>query len=194
MTATSEFRDLLERAGARPPRRERGRWTCPECWRPDLSVNLDRCVFQCFHAGCPFSGGVTTLRKRLGIASEWLPRNEYIRLRRRRELAKHAALRLDYAVTTRRFALLDSLQSFNRVEQGAQRAGPDRSEVWDALAVVYHSRLTIAAELAVLENATTADLVGFLTTDPQIRDGVLARVIERGGFFDWSDSFVEVFL
>lgn len=91
-TATIQYDlpDLLQKAGALPPRHGRGKWTCPECGRNDLSVSEDKQVFHCFHAGCSFSGGIGSLRMRLGTLRQWLHRDEYLHLRREREAANEA--------------------------------------------------------------------------------------------------------
>lgn len=72
---------LLEQAGAIRPPHGREKWTCPSCQHPALSVNPDKAVFRCFYVGCEFHGGLGTLRSRLGLGREWLPRDEYFRLR-----------------------------------------------------------------------------------------------------------------
>ena len=93
----SEIAELLERCGAQPPRYGRGKWMCPQCGRPDLSVSMDKQLFNCFHDGCDFRGGICTLHKRLGIGHEWLSREDYLR----QQQAQDAARRLDAAVQTR---------------------------------------------------------------------------------------------
>ena len=140
------FSELLERAGAIPPRHGRGKWTCPECKRPALSVNADKAVYHCFYAGCGFSGGPGTLRKRLGIASERLPSAEYRELCRKQERAHDAAERLYSAAKARRFELYDQLCVLAGIQVGAHRAGLSET-AWRALAMVYREQPAIEAEL-----------------------------------------------
>lgn len=144
---------LLEQAGARPPRHGRGKWLCPECGRPDLSVNLEKQVFHCFHAGCSFAGGIGTLRQRLGIEREWLPKAEYIRQCRQRESIHDAALRLYQAVKARRFELLNEFHTLNRIEAGAHKAGPTQA-AWGALALIYQQRPPVEQQLDRLESGS----------------------------------------
>jgi hypothetical protein len=158
------FLELLEQVGAVPPRHGRGKWRCPECGRPDLSVNLEKQVFHCFHAGCSFSGGMGTLRQRLGIERQRLPKAEYIRQCRECERVHDAALRLYAAAKLRRFELYDQLRVLGRIEVGAHDCGPTEA-AWSALALVYSEPPRILAELAILENANAAGLARFLTAD-----------------------------
>jgi len=180
---------LLAEAGARPagPRR----YDCPECGsRRTVSVDEGRGLFHCHHAGCGFSGGVGTLRKRLGLRREWLPRAEYVRQRKERERVHDAAQRLARAVHARRVELLDSLSHVNRLEALIHDAGPSEAS-WEVLALVYAERSGIVAELAVLESASAADLVRFFTADAETRQHAIERVIERGGLYDFDGKWVE---
>jgi len=173
------FPELLARVGAIPPRHGRGKWTCPDCQRPALSVNPDKGVFLCHHAGCDFRGGIGVLRQRLGIAREWLPKPEYIRQMRGRELADRAARALYGVVRARRFKLLDTLHNFNWLEFLAHDAGADNPETWESLALVYGERPLILAELAILENANAADLLQFLSEDRATRVNGMEGVSEE---------------
>ena len=159
--------ELLELAGANPPRFGRGKWTCPNCQRPALSVNTDKQVFNCHHAGCDFHGGIGTLRQRLGIEREWLPKPEYIRQCRECESVHDAALRLYAAAKARRFARYDELRILARMETGAHIAGLTEA-AWDTLALVYAERPVIECELDILENSGAAELISFL--DPGERN------------------------
>jgi len=190
-----DLADLLSQAGARPPRCGRGKWTCPECSRPDLSVNLDTQLFKCFHSGCDFRGGIGTLRKRLGLAREWVPHEEYIRQCRERERIHDAAARLHAAREERRFRVLTQVKNLNRVERWARRRLKSNLEgrlTWGALAFVYAARPSLLAELAALEDASASDLFRFLMSDVQTRKAVLERVLSRGGFYAADKRFVEV--
>jgi len=156
------FLELLERAGAIPSRHGRGKWRCPDCGHPALSVNLDKQAFHCFYAGCGFSGGIGTLRNRLGICPEWIPKAEWLRQKRERERTRDAAQRLHEAVKARRFRLFDGLRILAGVEAGAHRAGPTEA-AWNALAMVYSERPGIEAELDALESGSAADVFRVLT-------------------------------
>lgn len=187
-----EITELLEQAGAVPPRHGRGKWTCPECKCPALGVNKDRGLYHCFHAGCAFHGGIGTLRKRLGLRREWLPRAEHLRLRREREQANKAAEQLYATIKARRLELLDQIHSLNRIEQGAHRSGADRPETWLALAMVHAERPSMLVELAILENCRVPELVRFLTADTQTRQAAVDRVLGWGGLQDASGKFLEL--
>jgi hypothetical protein len=119
-------------------------------------------VFHCFYAGCAFHGGMGMLRKRLGIAREWIPHDEYIRLRREREQAYDAAERLHHAAKVRRFELYDELRILARIEAGAHRARPTDA-AWNALAMVYRERASIEQELDRLQSANIEQLLHILT-------------------------------
>jgi len=195
MTATPvqpDITELLERTGAVSPRGGRGKWTCPECKRPSLSVSTDKGLFHCFHAGCDFQGSVSTLRNRLGLRREWLPRGVYLRLRREHERADYAAQWLYATIRARRIALQDDLDCLARIEVGAQADGPDRAEVWNALELVYRQRPSLLAELMILENCCVQDLVRFLTANENTRETTIDRVIAQGGLYDFRGRFVEV--
>lgn len=184
--------ELLEQAGARPPRRGRGKWTCPECHRDTLSVNAQKQVFNCHHAGCEFRGGMGTLRKMLGIEREWLPRAEYEARRQRREQVDHAAERLYQTAKARRFELYDELRMLYQIEAEAHAAGPERAEVWDTLAHAYSRRPDVLAELAFLENSHATSLRRFLDATPEQQRAVRQAIIADGGLFDSNGKFVEV--
>jgi len=152
----ADFASLLELAGAVPPGRGKGKWTCPACKRPTLSVNLEKEVFHCFHAGCNFQGGIRTLRTRLGLRREWLPRAEYIRLRREQKQAQEAAKRLYQMVRKRRAELLEELRALGRAELQAHGAGPEDAGAWEALSRIYAQRPPIEADLTALEEGNAA--------------------------------------
>jgi len=192
LSTVVQFARLFQLAGAAPPRHGRGKWLCPECKRSDLSVDPNKQVFHCFHAGCPFQGGVGTLRKRLGLLREWLPREEYLRLRRQRERAREAAERLAHAVKVRRLELLDSLHTLDRLIFEAHDAGPDSPEAWNVLGAAYARHPPILAEIAILESTTTANLVRFLTGDTAARTEAIARVLAHGGLYDKTGKWTEL--
>lgn len=147
---------LLELAGAIPSRHGKGKWTCPACKRPTLSVNPDKGVFHCFHGGCTFQGGIGTLRKWLGLRREWLPRAEYLRLRRQQQQARAAAQRLAQVVRERRAQLLEELRTLGRAELMAHNAGPHDAAAWEALFRIYAQRPAIEADLTALEEGNAA--------------------------------------
>lgn len=153
---------MLEQAGAVPPRHGRGKWRCGECGHPALSVNVDRALYHCFHSGCNFSGGLGTLRHRLGIQGDWIPTAEWVRQKQERERVSAAAGRLSHAVLERSKVLFDRLRDLRRAEVAAHRLGPTEAS-WDALAKVYRERPAIEGELDVLETGSAADVFQALT-------------------------------
>jgi hypothetical protein len=186
----SGIAELLEMAGARP--RGARRSDCPECGgRRTVAVDEERGLFCCHYVPCAFSGGIATLRERLGLRREWLPRADYLRVRREREQIREAARRLCHAVHFRRMELLDLIHSLNRLEALAHDAGPSDA-TWESLALAYRGRAPLMAELLVLECAGAADMVGFLTTDDETRRQVVDRVSLAGGMYDPAGKFVEV--
>jgi hypothetical protein len=180
---------LLEMTGARI--RGRNRADCPDCKRP-RAVSFNETAFCCHGIDCDFHGGIGTLRKRLGICPQWLPKREHIRQCRERERVHHAAERLCAAVKARRTELLQALHTLSRIEVGALRAGPEKPSVWDALAVVYRERPGTLAELAFLENANARGLVRFLAAAPEQRQAVVEAILLQGGMYDYAGKFVEV--
>ena len=156
---------LLEMAGARI--RGRNRADCPDCKRP-RAVSFNETAFCCHGIDCHFHGGPGTLRQRLGIERQWLPKAEYARQCRERKRGSEAARRLHHAAKVRRFALYDELRTLARIEVGAHDCGPTGA-AWSALALVYSERRRILAELAIFENANAAGLARFLTADDAAR-------------------------
>jgi hypothetical protein len=150
-----EIGGLLEMAGARI--RGRNRADCPECKRL-RAVSFTDTAFCCHGLGCEFRGGAGTLRKRLGVEREWLPKAEYIRRIRERELASKAALTLYAVVRSRRMALLEDLHMLNQREAVAHDAGPDSESAWESFELVYRERPRIESELDFLETASAAEL------------------------------------
>ena len=162
------FVELLERAGAHPPRHGRGKWRCGECGHPALSVNVAKELYHCFYAGCSFSGGTGTLRNRLGIRREWIPKGEWIRQQREQGQVHDAALRLYAAAKARCLALYDELRTLNRIEAGAHRIGPSEA-VWAALAMVYCDRPAIEHAVDMLESNHPAEVLEALEEDKSVK-------------------------
>jgi len=155
-----DLSELLTLAGSRIHGR---RADCPDCsGKRTVSIDEGRGLFYCHHIGCGFSGGVGTLRKRLGIAREWIPRSEYLRQRQTQQRASEAAERLFYAVKARRLELQERLRELGRVELLAHEQGSDDPAAWDALAVVYAEQPMIEQGLDALEPAGVADAVRIL--------------------------------
>jgi hypothetical protein len=177
---------LLETAGARI--RGRNRADCPECGRP-RAVSFNESAFCCHGIDCNFRGGIGTLRERLGLRREWLPKPEYIRQCRNRERARDAAERLYAAAKARRFELYDKLQSLAQIEIGVHKAGLT-NPAWNGLALVYQQRPRLLAELTILENASAPDLVRFLIADETTRQVVIDRVMLAGGMRNAVGEFV----
>jgi ribosomal protein L37AE/L43A len=177
---------LLEMAGAKP----RGnRHDCPKCGARRTVTNTADCFF-CHH--CQWKGNNITLEKELGVHRR-LSRAEYQELRRKRDRAHDAALRLCAAVKTRRTDLLDWLYALNRFEARARKAGPTIEAAWQGLGLTYADRPKVLSELVILENAIACDLVRFFLATEEIRKEKIGRVLSWGGFYpDGRESFVEV--
>ena len=191
--ATIEFdlANLLERAGAHPPRHGR-KWDCGRCQgRACLSVDLDRGLFHCFHGACGFSGSSAKLARELGLARRVSP-NEYHRISQERARADLVARALYEGIKARRFAMLDEINSLNRLEWRAHEAGPDNPAIWDALALVYGRRPSLLAELANSESCGAADSVRFLTANTQTREVVVGKVQDRGGLYSGPGQFLDL--
>ena len=181
--------DLLQRAGARI----RGnRADCPRCKRQrSVSFDESRGVYFCHGSGCDFSGGTVKLAREQGLAAR-LTAAEYRELLQQRERADRAARSLYKRVRVRRFDLLDRLHALAGLESTAHGLGPDNSETWDVLSAVYVERPAVLAELTILENAGAADLLRFLSTEPEVREQVIDGVLMRGGLTETYGRFVEV--
>ncbi len=181
--------DLLQRAGARI----RGnRADCPRCKRQrSVSFDESRGVYHCHGSGCDFSGGTVKLAREQGLAAR-LTAAEYRELLQQRERADRAARSLYERVRVRRFELLGCLHALGDLESTAHRLGPDSPETWNALSAVYEERPAILAELTILENAGAADLLRFLSAEPEAREQVIDGVLMRGGLADAFGRFIEV--
>jgi hypothetical protein len=149
------FADMLQSAGARPPRYGR-KWDCGACGgKGSLSVDLEKGLFNCFHAGCAFRGGISALRARLGIPREWLPRDVYLRQQQERERANRRARVIADRIRDQRLKLHDQLRRLNHLERCAHAAGPDHIATWGTLALVYRERPQIEVALDWLETSAS---------------------------------------
>jgi hypothetical protein len=146
---------LLEMAGARI--RGRNRADCPDCKRP-RAESFNETAFCCHGIDCGFHGGPGTLRKRLGIERQWLPKAEYIRHCRERERVHDAALRLYAAAHARQLELRDDLRILGRLEERAHEMGADDPNTWEILSTVYELRPAIERDLDVLESGSAKDI------------------------------------
>lgn len=150
------FQELLERSGAMPPRSARGKWLCPECHKWALSVSLERELFHCFEAGCAFSGGARTLRRKLGIRDgRTYGQRQYERLVRYK--AECAAASLTQAVGRCENHLLSRCRQLGRRELRAHEAGPGHPETWNILAAVYAEQPAVIEEIERLAAADAAE-------------------------------------
>src|ERR1051326_104221 len=159
MTSTSEYNvpSLLQMLGVHI----RGkRADCPECRRP-RAVSLNDEAFCCHGIDCNFRGGIGALRRRLGLRRERCPSAQYRELCVKRERAHEAAQQLYHAVHSRRMELLDFLHDLSRL--GALVwDNSDPESTWQTLKIIYSDRQCITAELAILENSSTGELVRLL--------------------------------
>ena len=150
-SAQFDLADLLLLAGATPPRYGHGKWECPSCHRRALSVNTERGLYHCFHAGCDFAGNTEMLARQLGLARR-LPAVEYVDLCRRREAAREAALRLYAFAHQRQLDVREGLRALGRIELVAHSAGADDETAWETLEQIYSGRSWMEAELDLLES------------------------------------------
>jgi hypothetical protein len=188
-SSNPEIRALLGMVGARPcgPRR----YNCPDCGSlRTVSVDEARGLFHCHHAGCGFSGDVATLRRRLGLRREWLPRDQYLRLKREQAQAQAAAERLALAVHRRRMEVVELLEALAESERLVQLVGPDTDNAWDLLELVDRRRPLLITELVFLENATAAAVAPSLAASQEEQDGMIAQITFEGGVSTYEGKFV----
>lgn len=192
MSATAQqfaLTDLLKKAGAHIRGR---RADCPRCKRQRaVSFDESRGVYHCHGSGCEFSGGTVKLAREQGLASR-LTAAEYHEFLQEREQADRAARSLYERVRAWRFELLDYLRTLGDLDSLAHRLGPDNPETWNALSAVYAERPAVLAELTILENAGAADLLRFLSAEPEVREQSIDGVLTRGGLTDAYGRFMEV--
>jgi hypothetical protein len=127
-----------------------------------------------------FKGGIFTLRKRLGLRREWLPRSQYLLRQRQRDRAGEAARALYRLVQKRRLELLENLRGLGSLELKAHKASAGHPATWGALALVYRERPATLAELVILENCWAPDLVRFFAVDDKTRQEAIGRVLAAG--------------
>jgi hypothetical protein len=171
--------------------RGRNRADCPDC-RRFRAVSYNETAFYGHGIGCQFRGGVRTLKARLGIRRDWLPRDEYLRQVRARERTATAAAALYTAVKKRRLELLEDLRGLNQPAMTAHLAGPDHHVSWDALSHVYRELPKVRAELLLLDESLAAPLVRFLTASKDERASQVAEVLLAGGITNREGKFVAV--
>jgi hypothetical protein len=136
-------------------------------------------MFYCHHSGCAFRGNVRTLRERLGLGRQWLPRAELIR----RQRAHDAARRLAAAVHTLRMELLSTFRELGRLEIKAHEAGPDHPATWGALALACRQQSKVLEELEILENGGAAEVLRLVLAGRPVQAPLapVAPVISPGG-------------
>jgi len=152
--AQGELCSWLEMAGARPAGHRR--YSCPACGGlRTVAVNGERGVFYCHHSGCAFRGSIRTLRERLGLGRQWLPRAELIR----RQRAHDAARRLAAGVHTLRMELLSTLRELGQLEIRAHSVGLAHRGTWDALAFFCRQQADVLEELEILESGGAGEVL-----------------------------------
>ena len=113
---------LLELNGAKL--RGRNRADCPDCGGcRTVAYEELKGVFYCHHAGCTFRGGKGTLRRRLGLHREWLPREEFLQRERDRTRASTIAGKLYAAWKKQWSGQLDLLRALCDLERPQTWAG-----------------------------------------------------------------------
>jgi hypothetical protein len=177
--------ELLARAGAKMVGR---RADCPDCGgRRTVAVSESEDVFHCHHAGCGFSGGVGALRKRLGLLREWIPAQQYRRVKQ----AERMAERLDALRRKRRHELIDELNGLNFLERQVGEASEENAAFWPALRLIHTRRPQLLAELTLVEDAPTSALVRYVYGSAKQRAAAVDAVLRRGGISDASGRFRE---
>ena len=184
---------LLELNGAKL--RGRNRADCPDCGGcRTVAYDELKDVFYCHHSGCTFRGGKGTLRRRLGLHREWLPREEFLQRRRDRTRASTIAGKL-YAAWNRQWSgRIDRLRALRNLEDRAHKLGPDNPRTWGTLGIIYETRPRTLSELLFLESSPLPNLIEFLGLDAKGRKAVIERVIFNGGIHDSEGRFIELIM
>lgn len=120
-----------------------------------------------------------------------IPNAEYRELRRKRKKAHDAALRLCVAIESRRKGLLERLHGLDQLEAAGHKIGPTEA-AWGGVQMVDGKRPGTLAELAILENATAADLVRFFLAGSEPRREAIGRVLAGGEFYPRDGEFIEM--
>ena len=197
MTAATQFDlvALLERVGARPPRYGRGKWGCPKhSGSPSVSVDLDRGLFNCHHAGCDFHGNSFTLARGLGLARRLSPA-EARALRLERERAEAAASAFLVRVRGARFGLMAlHVELLNLLDQAHERlkANCEDDAGWEALAHVYSELPRVRAELILVSEGTIEDRLAWLDADKETRHEMVNCILQVGGVPTCDGRFLEL--
>lgn len=198
MTTTaieSVFEQMLHQTGAQPPRYGRGKWVCPECRKPALSVDLARELFHCFRAGCSFSGGAGRLRALLGLHRDWVPRDAYLAERRSRLKAEREARTFLRVCGDVRLALADLLSDCAREAErahGILAKNPADESAWQFLEFFYQNKRRIEASVLLLADAEIKTRRRWLEAGIQGREKILDEVLVAGGILGIDGKFLEV--
>jgi len=196
LTAATQFdlAALLERVGARPPRYGRGKWGCPKhSGSPSVSVDLDRGLFNCHHAGCDFHGNSFTLARGLGLARRLIPA-EARALRVERERADAAARAFLVRVRGARFGLsaihIELLNLQDRVHERL-KANCEDDAGWEALAYIYSELPRVRTELIMVSEGTIEDRLAWLNADEETRHKMINRTLQVGGVPTFDGKFIK---
>jgi len=185
---------LLERVGARPPRYGRGKWGCPKhSGSPSVSVDLDRGLFKCHHAGCDLYGNSFTLARKLGLARRLSPEAARA-LCLERERAEAAASAFLVRVRAARFGLTAlHVELLNLLDQAHERlkANCEDDAGWEALAYVHSELPRVRAELIMVSEGTIEDRLAWLNADEKTHHEMTDRVLQVGGVPTFDGKFVE---
>lgn len=197
MTAATQFDldALLERVGARPPRYGRGKWGCPKhSGSPSVSVDLDRGLFNCHHAGCDFHGNSFTLARGLGLARRLSPA-EARALCLERERAEAAASAFLVRVRAARFGLTAlHVELLNLLDQAHERlqTNHDDEAAWGALAYSHNELPRVKVALLLLSEGTFGDRKAWLEADEDTHHKMKDRILQVGGVPTYDGKFVEL--
>jgi hypothetical protein len=193
VAAEFELRELLEAEGAVLGRGKRPR--CPHCGRlGTLSVNFHRGVFCCHYAACSFRGNAHQLARAQGRLRQ-IPRAESQKQSQAYREAHQGAAWLAAQSQARRLELYEAHRSLFRILAGASirlNTEPESEIAWSALAYAYRELPHVRVELAILEEASAATLLHFLTASEEECADQIGHVILAGGVTNWEGKFVNI--
>jgi hypothetical protein len=156
-------------------------------------VSIKTGAYICCHGiECGFRGGIDTLRKRLGIKREWVPRVRYLRQRQDRERAERLARQFLSACQAERLKVYGKIDELNCFERAARELGPDCPGVWDALEIVCVERPRLMAAAILLAEAPISERRRWLEADVNERERIIDQILTAGGLYADAGRFVEV--
>ncbi len=181
--------ELLEQYGCRIVSDHRA--DCSPCGGR-RTIAFTEAVYFCHR--CGFKGNRITLAKQLGLTRRLSPseyRAQVERWRRGKEKAQELLLR----VRARREQLYEAHRTLLHIRDGARMrlvATPEDEPAWSALGFVYREVPGVRAELLILEDGPTQEIVAFLDAGESERRDRIDRVIGQAGIVNYDGKFVEL--